>query len=65
MRGGVFTAEACVVGKIWLDCNENQIQDPEEVGVPGVRLYFEDGTYLISDWKANTPTAVSSPSRMC
>ncbi len=49
VRGGVFTAEACVVGKIYVDCNENQIQDPEEVGVPGVRLYFEDGTYLISD----------------
>jgi large repetitive protein len=46
---GVFTSEACVVGKIWLDCNENQIQDPEEVGVPAVRLYFEDGTYLVSD----------------
>jgi uncharacterized repeat protein (TIGR01451 family) len=49
VRGGVFTAEACVVGKIYVDCNENQIQDPEEVGVPGVRLYFEDGTYLIAD----------------
>ena len=49
VSGGVFTTEACVEGKIWLDCNENQIQDPEEVGVPGVRLYFEDGTYLISD----------------
>lgn len=46
---GVFTSEACVIGKIWLDCNENQIQDPEEVGVPGVRMYFEDGTYLIAD----------------
>lgn len=49
VQGGVFTTEACVAGKIWLDCNENQLQDPEEVGVPGVRLYFEDGTYLVSD----------------
>jgi uncharacterized repeat protein (TIGR01451 family) len=49
VRGGVFTAEACVAGKIYVDCNENQIQDPEELGVPGVRVYFEDGTYLISD----------------
>ena len=47
--GGVFTSEACIAGKIWVDCNENQIQDPEEVGVPGVRMYFEDGTYLVSD----------------
>jgi len=47
--GGVFTTEACVIGKIYTDCNENDVQDHEEVGVPGVRLYFEDGTYLISD----------------
>lgn len=47
--GGVFTTDACVIGKIYTDCNENDVQDAEEVGVPGVRLYFEDGTYLISD----------------
>jgi uncharacterized repeat protein (TIGR01451 family) len=49
VTGAVFTSEACVIGKIYTDCNENDLQDPEEVGVPGVRLYFEDGTYLISD----------------
>lgn len=49
VRGGVFGSEACVVGKIYLDCNENRVQDHEEVGVPGVRMYFEDGTYLVSD----------------
>jgi uncharacterized repeat protein (TIGR01451 family) len=47
--GGVFTTEACVVGKIFVDCNNNQVQDPEELGIPGVRLYFSNGTYLISD----------------
>jgi large repetitive protein len=25
------------------------VQDHEEVGVPGVRFYLEDGTYLVSD----------------
>lgn len=49
VAGGVFTTEACVAGKIWVDCNENQVQDAEEVGVPGVRFYFEDGTWLVSD----------------
>jgi uncharacterized repeat protein (TIGR01451 family) len=49
VRGGVFGSEACVVGKIYVDCNENRVQDHEEVGVPGVRMYFEDGTYLVSD----------------
>jgi hypothetical protein len=47
--GGVFSSEACVVGKIYLDCNGNRIQDTEELGIPGVRFYFEDGTNLTSD----------------
>ncbi|NJS36028.1 MAG: DUF11 domain-containing protein [Brachymonas sp.] len=46
---GVFTSDACIVGKIYTDCNNNHIQDAEEIGVPGVRLYLQDGTYLVSD----------------
>ena len=46
---GVFTSDACIVGKIYTDCNNNHVQDAEEVGVPGVRLYMQDGTYLVSD----------------
>jgi uncharacterized repeat protein (TIGR01451 family) len=49
VTGGVFTSEACVLGKIFVDCNGNAVQDAEEIGIPGVRLYLEDGTYLISD----------------
>ncbi|MBI4755461.1 MAG: DUF11 domain-containing protein [Betaproteobacteria bacterium] len=50
VQGGVFAREGCVVGKIFVDCNHNRVQDgPNEVGIPGVRLYFEDGTFLISD----------------
>ncbi|MGB8327612.1 MAG: hypothetical protein WCE48_08530, partial [Steroidobacteraceae bacterium] len=47
--GGVFTTEACIIGKIFVDCNGNQVQDAEELGIPGVRLYFSNGTYLVSD----------------
>ena len=49
VTGGVFTAQACVVGKIFVDCNNNHVQDAEELGIPGVRLYLEDGSYVISD----------------
>jgi uncharacterized repeat protein (TIGR01451 family) len=49
VEGGVFTNQACVVGKIYIDCNGNHVQDAEELGIPNVRLYFEDGTYMISD----------------
>ncbi|MHC9086687.1 SdrD B-like domain-containing protein [Luteimonas sp. RIT-PG2_3] len=49
ISGGVFADEGCVLGKIFMDCNLNQVQDREELGIPGVRLYFEDGTWMISD----------------
>lgn len=49
VSGGVFSTEACVLGKVFVDCNNNHVQDNEEPGIPGVRMYFEDGTYLISD----------------
>ncbi len=49
VSGGVFATEACVVGKIFVDCNGNHIQDKEELGIPGVRLVMQDGTTLISD----------------
>jgi uncharacterized repeat protein (TIGR01451 family)/fimbrial isopeptide formation D2 family protein len=49
VTGGVFTSEGCVVGKVFVDCNRNHTQDAGEPGIPGVRFYLEDGTYLISD----------------
>jgi uncharacterized repeat protein (TIGR01451 family) len=47
--GGVFSNAAFIIGKVYLDCNNNQINDEEESGISGVRLYLEDGTYVISD----------------
>ncbi len=49
VTGGVFAADACVVGKVFVDCNHNHVQDGEELGIPGVRMYLTDGTSLISD----------------
>ncbi|MGE8225657.1 MAG: SdrD B-like domain-containing protein [Stenotrophomonas sp.] len=49
VTGGVFTDEACVLGKIYVDSNNNHLQDREEIGIPGVRLYFNDGTWMVSD----------------
>jgi uncharacterized repeat protein (TIGR01451 family) len=47
--GGVFTDSACVLGKVFVDCNNNHVQDDEELGIPGVRLYMEDGRYVVTD----------------
>jgi large repetitive protein len=49
VSGGVFATEACVLGKIYVDCNNNHVQDREELGIPGVRLLMSDGTTLVSD----------------
>lgn len=49
VRGGVFADDGFVLGKVFVDCDNNRVQDPEELGIPGVRLYLEDGTYAISD----------------
>jgi uncharacterized repeat protein (TIGR01451 family) len=46
---GVFTSDGCVAGKVFVDCNNNHIQDAEELGIPAVRMYMEDGTYFVTD----------------
>ena len=49
LQGGVFSDKGYIIGKIFLDCNRNRLQDKEELGIPGVRLYMEDGTFVITD----------------
>lgn len=49
VRAGVFSADAFVVGKVYNDCNANGMQDKGELGVSGVRIYMEDGSYVITD----------------
>ena len=61
VSGGVFGTEACVLGKIYVDCNHNQVQDREELGIPGVRLVMQDGTTLISDSEGKYSVCGLSP----
>ncbi|WP_374974053.1 SdrD B-like domain-containing protein [Acinetobacter venetianus] len=46
---GAMISDGFIVGKIFTDCNRNGIQDSGEIGVPGVRIYLEDGSYVITD----------------
>ena len=46
---GVFTDRGYILGRVFLDCNANGVQDGAESGVPGVRLFLEDGTNVITD----------------
>ncbi|MES3020815.1 MAG: OmpA family protein [Pseudomonadota bacterium] len=48
--GGVFSDEAFLFGKVYMACGGAATQDgAHEVGVPGVRLYLEDGTNVVTD----------------
>ena len=47
--GGVFSNKAYVIGKVFADCSRNGVQDAQEPGIPGVRIYLEDGTYAVTD----------------
>jgi uncharacterized repeat protein (TIGR01451 family) len=53
VRGGVFSNEGCIVGKVYVDCDGNHVQNnvggSREIGVPGVRLVMLDGSYVVTD----------------
>ena len=53
VQGGVFSSRGCVIGKVYVDCDGNRVQNPDggpnEVGIPGVRLITLDGSYVITD----------------
>ncbi len=48
---GVFADDGVLVGKVFADCgcDSGRTQGNEEVGVPGVRVYLEDGRSAVTD----------------
>jgi uncharacterized repeat protein (TIGR01451 family) len=53
VQGGVFSNEGCIVGKVYMDCDGNGVQNNDsgsrELGIPGVRLIMLDGTNITTD----------------
>lgn len=50
ISGGVFADDAYAFGKVYLDCNRDAVQSGgQEVGIPGVRLFLENGTSVVTD----------------
>ena len=45
----VFSDEAYVMGKVFVDCNGDRIQGKEELGIPGVKLVLDNGDFTITD----------------
>jgi uncharacterized repeat protein (TIGR01451 family) len=48
IRSGLFTDRGIVIGKIYYDADSNGYQDPGEDGIPGVELWMEDGTRVVT-----------------
>jgi len=46
---GVFSDRGFILGKVYNECSFNRTQDHEEIGIPGVRIYLQDGTFAITD----------------
>ena len=46
---GVFSDRGFIVGKVFADCNRDRFQNFDERGIPDVRLYMQDGTFVITD----------------
>ncbi|MEO9970250.1 MAG: hypothetical protein ABJG15_10610 [Hyphomonadaceae bacterium] len=49
-ESGVFSREGVILGKVFLDCDANGVQNgPYEHGIPGVQLYTQEGLSVITD----------------
>lgn len=49
VQAGVFSDQAYIVGQVYVDCDANRLRDSAEPGIPGVRLYLENGSYAVTD----------------
>ncbi len=49
ITGSALSTEAYLIGKVYADCNGNRIQEPDEMGIPAIRIYLDDGTFAVTD----------------
>lgn len=51
VTAGLLNTDGIIIGKVYADFNRDGIQQKElnELGVAGVRLYLEDGTFVVTD----------------
>jgi uncharacterized repeat protein (TIGR01451 family) len=46
---GVFSEKGFIVGRVFADCDGDGLKSAQEPGVPGVRIYLEDGSWSVTD----------------
>jgi hypothetical protein len=49
VEAGMFHNDSVIFGRVFIDQNDDRIQNHSEPGIQGVRLLLEDGTYVITD----------------
>ena len=51
VTAGLLNTDGIIIGKVYADLNRDGIQQKaqNELGVAGVRLYLEDGTFVVTD----------------
>lgn len=49
VEAGVFSDRGIVMGTVYADCDADGLKGLDEPGVPGVRLWMEDGTSVLTD----------------
>jgi uncharacterized repeat protein (TIGR01451 family) len=49
IQGGVFNDKGIILGRVWVDTNHDGTVQEDEPGIPGVRLFLEDGTFAVTD----------------
>jgi uncharacterized repeat protein (TIGR01451 family) len=48
---GILGGDACLLGKVFIDCDGDHLQSAGEIGIPGVRIYLDNGKYVVTDSK--------------
>ena len=46
---GLLSDRAYLIGSVWADANDNGLRDKDEIGLPGARVWLEDGTWVETD----------------
>ena len=46
---GLFADKGFVVGQVFADCDGNGLRSEKEAGIPGVRIWLEDGSFAQTD----------------
>ena len=49
VRRGIFAEKGIIIGKVFIDSDDDGVQDKGEEGMSNVRLIMEDGTTVITD----------------